>query len=685
MKVSQGVGLFLAAAILSTGGCSSSPNADNRASAKAGSDVASSPWPSDVFLQNGHLQVGGLAFDGAKDSALRDLEGALDELDGAPLKTSVFFPIEGGSVPDGALDGSAHVIDLTSEEPDPPVDMPLFHRTSTNEIVALTPAGHAFREGHRYGCTVDDRWVKPSADLANALAGKGPLASIYAPLVTALGNVSHVGAATVFTVGHPASVLLALVDQAGALPAPGAAVDRAVVGTAALDDFFGAPTTDREGLGDPGGIKHDAIGSVILGHFAAPYFLTNGPDHLGRIEKDDAGQFKVQDTTQIPFFLALPRDSGAGLANVPVMIFQHGLNASRGQVAAVANDFARAGYATIGIDALWHGDRRPGHVDSIHNFSGKAGADGLADDDPFGASLLFFDFNGDDAVSVDSLDARVARDNFREAVTEVTELVRLLVEGNTTPIAASDPSLATLTLDASHLVYTSESFGSILGAMTIAVDPRLKSAILSVGGAGIFLPTFADSPYFAKLASIFFKPNLDSALDVSDPSTLPAEAQRSLALMQAVIEPGDPVAFAPLVARRPARFAKSLVLLQAFSDELIPNQSGEFLAAQAGATTITIPNHTQPVRYVTTLPTSGAPLSGNLNGATVGHVNVDPATHLMFTRFHDQRIYQPGFPPLTPLATPLDIDEPIEWLHALAIAFANDARTTQSAPTLTAP
>ncbi|MGH7281445.1 MAG: hypothetical protein ACRELY_07990, partial [Polyangiaceae bacterium] len=225
--------------------CSSSEAPDIRATATAGSDFSTAPWPSDVFLQNGHLAVTGIAFDGAKDSALRDLEGALDELDGAPLKTSIFFPVEGGSVPDGALDGSAHVIDLTSAEPDPPVDMPLFHRTATNEIIALTPAGHAFREGHKYGCTLDDRWVKPSQDLADALAGKGTLAPLYAPLVAALGDVSHVGAATVFTVGHPASVLLALVDQAGTLPPPTAAVDHTVIGTAALDDFFGAPATDR--------------------------------------------------------------------------------------------------------------------------------------------------------------------------------------------------------------------------------------------------------------------------------------------------------------------------------------------------------------------------------------------------------------------------------------------------------
>ena len=38
-----------------------------------------------------------------------------------------------------------------------------------------------------------------------------------------------------------------------------------------------------------------------------------------------------------------------------------------------ANDYARAGYATIGVDAIWHGDRAPKRKDEVHNFSGAPG------------------------------------------------------------------------------------------------------------------------------------------------------------------------------------------------------------------------------------------------------------------------------------------------------------------------
>lgn len=619
-------------------------------------------WPSDALLKDGHVQLRGLAFEGAKEEALRDLELALDELDGAPLKTSVFFSVEQDErVPVGLLPNAfARVTDFSPADPDPPVDFPLFHRADTHEIIALSPPGHAFREGHRYGCSIDDRWLRARAE-------------------------------TTFTVGHPARIMLALRDQLDQEPLVSKAgpkrIDKVIATPVTLDEFFGQPTLNREGLGDPAGMKHEAIGAVVLGRFEAPYFLTNGPDHLGRIEIDPATKrAKQQGTTEIPFLLTMPKNIQPG-AQVPVMIFQHGLNASRMQVAAVANDYARAGYATIGVDALWHGDRRPNHKDELHEFGAAPGADGLADNDNLGASILFFDFNGDPSVNVHALDGRVVRDNFRQAVLDLTELARFLKEADFAPmmstIKAADPTFsADIRLDASRLVYSSESFGSILGAMTIATDPRLPAAILAVGGAGIFVPIFANSPYFNRLATLFLKPAFDPMIDVSDPAVLPAEAQRSLSLLQAAIEPTDPIAFAPLIAKRPARFPKSLLLLQAFSDELIPNHAGELLAHQAGATTLVAPGRTRAPRYVTALPTAPPPLANNLSGATVAHLNVDPSTHIMFTRFTDQRTYEPSFPPAIPLASPQPIDQPIEWLHRVATSFADEVRKNQGAPAL---
>jgi hypothetical protein len=669
-------------AVAGASGCSSSASEDGRAVAQMTDAIDGSPWPFDGHREGDHLRVTGLSkFDGQEEK-LRDLEAALSELDGTPVKTSIFFPTIGGSLADGPMEGSAHVVDLSDADPDAPVEFKLFHRLATREVVALSPVGHAFREGHRYGCWLDDRVVRASSEMNDALHGRGARASIFAPLVTKLGAETRVGAATVFTVGHPTRLLDAMRDVVDGTAPPRARVDKVIVGAAALDDFFGKPTTTRSGLGDPAGITHDQVFAVVLGSFEAPYFLGNDlhdREHLGRIARDAAGKPTVQGAATVPFLLTLPRaPQGGDLAKTPVMIFQHGLNAGRWQVTTVANDYARAGYATIGVDALWHGERRPGHEDAVHNFSGAPGADGLADNDDLGASLVFFDFNGDAAVGAHALDGRYVRDNFRQAVLDLTELTRLLKDGDLSAVAAADPALASLTLDAAHLVYTSESFGSILGAMTLAVDARLEAGVLSVGGAGIFLPTFADSPFFARLAFLFLKSGFDHDLDVTAPASLPAEAQRSLSLLQAALEPGDPIAFASKIARYPdaarGRKPKSLLLLQANSDELIPNQSGELLASVSGATAVTIEGHTKPLRYVS-LPVAAAPFGGSTSEVTVAIVNVDPATHTMFTGFKAAREYEPDFPPPRKLPAPIDVDNPIEWLHGLAVRVASGQRS----------
>jgi hypothetical protein len=372
----------------------------------------------------------------------------------------------------------------------------------------------------------------------------------------------------------------------------------------------------------------------------------------------------------VPYLLAIPKGAGA---KTPILIFQHGLNASRAQVLAVANDYARAGYATIGIDALWHGERRPGARDEKHAFGTATGPDGLADDTEYGASTVFFDFNGDKAVGIRPLDARAVRDNFRQAVTELGQLVRLIKRGDMSAVAAADPSLAAVTFDGESLVYTGESFGSVLGALTIAVDTDLRVAVLAVPGASIFLTMFPNSPVFAGIAAIVLRGPFDRSLDVTDPVGLPAAAQRSLSLIQAAIEPGDPIAFAEQVTKK----KRSVLMLQAFSDEVIANQAGELLASAMGATQVTMAGHTKPLRYAS-LPSAMPPFSG------VAILNVDPATHVMYTRFTDKRTYVPGFPPVVPLPMAQTIEEPTEWLHAVTLSFVDSYRKSGKA-TLSPP
>src|SRR5262249_53412914 len=160
---------------------------------------------------------------------------------------------------------------------------------------------------------------------------------------------------------------------------------------------------------------------------------------------------KVKAVEEIPFILTLP--ARADYTNTPVLIFEHGINADRSQLLTVANDYARRGYATLGIDELWHGSRAPGAVDMVNNIPGDPFPDGIGDRG--NAISYFFDFNGDSSSGILSIDSRYVRDNFKQAAVDLMQLVRLVLHGD---VSALRSAASGLTFDASKLVYTSESF-----------------------------------------------------------------------------------------------------------------------------------------------------------------------------------------------------------------------------------
>ena len=641
----------------------------SRAHALLGGSLEDSPWPSDVFLVGGKLRVGKIPFAGQR-IAHAQIVTALAELDGAPVKTSVFFRVDrAGALPSGPLPGKAKLFDLSTPNK-APVELALFYRAATRHLVALTPHDYAMTPGHRYACVIGQGVVSASVEMRAALSGQGAHADAYRPLrerAAALGiDLETIGAATVFKVGEPHARLDALVTQIDKLAAPKASVTSVISG-AALDDFFGTPDTKRAGIGDKKGIAHDAVGWVVLGTFDSPRFLSNKTAQLGTIAYDSARQAKQNGTMSVPFLLALPKTVGA--EPLPLVIFQHGLNSSRAQVAAVANDYARAGYATIGIDALWHGDRAVGPLDAVHNLSEKNEPDGLADLNETGAMLRLFAITGESVVGIAPFDGRAIQDNFRQAVVDIAQLVRLLQSGDLSAIVGADKALASLQFDASRLVYTGESFGSILGVLALATIPELRAGVLAVGAAGLFTPTFANSPFFGDILQPLLSLLFDRRLELGDPNTLPGNAQLSLALLQGVLEPGDPVAYAQRVREQ----GKSVLLLQAYSDEILPNQAGELLAKLLGAHAVNAGKYSKPLRY-TTLPTATATLKGNVNSATIGIVNVDPGTHGMFSGFSGKRLFELSFPPAKRRATAQPIDNPTEWLRRTAIRFIESYR-----------
>lgn len=616
-----------------------------------GTSMADTPWPSDLFLKNGRLEVGAIPLEGQK-GPLDAMVATFAETDGAPIYGAVFFPLE-GTATDGELEGKARWIDLDGN--DKTFETKLWTRALTNELVALPPKDEILVAGHEYAVVIESPKVGPSPAMSNAITELG-------------ARAANASAVTTFTVSHPTKLVDRMREVVVALPAPAAKVTKVLRG-AALEVLTGKPATTRPGFGDPAGLVHDQLDAIVLGTFDGPSFLSATPPKLGRIEVDGAGAPKVKGTEPIPYLLTLPKKPAAGWGKLPLIVFQHGLNASRSQVLTCANDYARAGYATIGIDAVWHGDRSPNKKDEVHNLTGASGPDGLADADNFGASVALFDFGGDDAQGIGPFDGRYVRDNWRQAIIDLVVFGRLLKFGDLSPIAAADPELAGLSFDNEHVVYTSESFGSVIGASGVAMSDDFAGAVLSVGGGGIFLPIFPASPTFTGVLTPFIKTSFDPYLDTTDPTVLPGEAQRVLSLLGAMIQPGDPLAFAPIVRER----KRNVLLLQAKADELIPNQGTELMMKAMGATSVTLPTNSEPPRFVT-LPIANAPYRAPNGEPTIAVAQISPALHTMFTGFQGERRYQPDFPPFTPLPAPEIVSNPIERVHEIAVAFANSVR-----------
>ena len=277
----------------------------------------------------------------------------------------------------------------------------------------------------------------------------------------------------------------------------------------------------------------------------------------------------------------------------------------------------------------------------------------------------FFDFAGDSTQDILPIDPHYIRDNFRQAEIDLMQEVRLARGGDFSVVATALPSLTGLSFDGSKLVYTGESFGSIMGAALLAVDPQLEAAVLDVGGGGVFTDLATNAPDFATLLQPLIAGAFDNDVDVNHPDTEPTRAQMSLNVVQQVIDPGDGLALS--VAADPG---KSVLLLFAYLDETVPNPSNQALATGFGATEVTLSAGSQPLADVM-LPQAHAPyVATPLRGV----VQLNPASHGMFTSQSGQHTWTPPFPPYVKLAMPQPFDNPIVQAHALAVGYIQSFR-----------
>ena len=673
------------------------------------------PFPNDLYLSEaegvGSIRIDGLASTLPFLSSI--LTQAFEKMDGFGTTTTVTFRFDGpllaSSLPAGraetAQEGSSVFLVRLGTGERVPVDLRYVEEART--LMLLPPAGAPLRPKTRYAAVVTTKVrglhpltavegpVSPSPDMraildpashptsdsnlarAQALYGQ-PLEELLQ--LPDIGSLDDIAAVTVFTTQATTDALVAIRGQLEQAASPGVRFDRIWSTPAEFEDLFGQPIADRPGLDNPGGIAHGNISLAATGHYTTVWYKTPAVEEdpivraLARLFLDvhddarfvmEAGMPVPQGTRDVPFAIAVPRSPPAGQEDFPLVIYQHGLGGSRAEVYGVANTLCGAGYVVVGIDAVGQGMRYSGK-DLQHNFTGAAGSDGFADADPLSMPLGVFE---------GFMNALALRDNIRQTVVDLMQLVCWLRDPATDLAAIGSPSL-----DPDQLYYVGKSLGSLVGVPFLAVEPMVRDAIVSVGGGGLANELLVNSPTVGGPAFPIF------SVLFGIPGWCPDRYDPILNLAQAIADAGDAVNYARHVIHEPLRswngapsWPKSLLCTQVMGDEFIPAASTEALALAMG-----VPLASPLAAEIEGMDVVPSPVSGNLrvgrHEVTGALVQYNPASHGMMDIQVGTLGYVPGFPHPCPdrfpkLEEPLEVENPVEEAQAQMLHFLETART----------
>jgi hypothetical protein len=263
----------------------------------------------------------------------------------------------------------------------------------------------------------------------------------------------------------------------------------------------------------------------------------------------------------------------------PVVIYQHGLGGDKDGCWGTAERLSEIGVAVFSIDSPEHGTRGAGAMGELESV---------------------FAFFGIDAVTYD-FDLGKARDNFRQMTVDQLELVRFIGSLDTLDLLPLGSPDGMPDLDTSQVLYIGHSFGAVQGASLFALAPEVRHAVWNVGGDGLAL-IMEDSMLFGLLVDT-----------IKPPETTDGQLARFFSAAQGIMDPGDPLSFAPgcLIAPPAGSGPRSILLQEVMEDGIVPNSSTEALARAAGLAVL------RPLRAVPGLAeTSGPSRGAGPNGST---------------------------------------------------------------------
>ena len=655
-------------------------------------DALEVPFPSDLYLDAaGAIRLGKLP--GTTNAQFTTaLAAAWPTLDGWGVSTGVFFKIDSAIDP-ATIASSVHLYDLESGDE---VPIEIGYNDAQGTIGGVPAPGHVLRESHRYGAVLLDTprsasgaGVTPSSDFAALRAATSApsdprLAAAFAVVAPALDAAAakgvprdHIVAATAFrtqTILAPMEKLRTDLDAS-----PPAAITRVlkVITQGELDTYLGTPTNAEEGLDAPGtsttyAVQHSHIGWLIHANIGLKSYSSAAPGQLGLFQLDANGHPVAKSTIDVPFTLALPKVGCC--AGLPLVVFQHGVTATRQRMMAVADGLAAQGIAVVAIDLPFHGSRLPNATDRKNDVTGAActtsPCDFFGDEQGLTPPIFFFNLGSDPNVATD--DPRVGRDNFRQAAADVMQLIRALTDGDLGPLTAASGAPAQLSFRPDRVAYVGYSLGSFVGLLIGAVDPRVQAFVLSSAGAGVMVPTLVDGPTFGTT----FAPFLETGFGITGEFGTPTRDARfhpSLTFYEAPYEAGDGIGAARYVVQDPSHrggAAPHVLLTQSFRDESVPNQSSEPLGALLDLQYVGMSISTPGLRFAS-MNTTTAPYAPT-SGPTLAFTQYSPATHQLIAYTHSSWGYDMSFPPFVPLATPVSVTNPVPQVHRQVERFLVD-------------
>lgn len=302
------------------------------------------------------------------------------------------------------------------------------------------------------------------------------------------------------------------------------------------------------GVDTPLGAADVYVGSVELPYFLdAPSqqnptaVLTGKWEGQGGTNLTFANPAPVQKSlVKVPMLITVPKNAPSNGAQLPVVIFQHGIRGDRSNMLGVADTLAQAGFVAVAIDLPLHGitdassplrqscanpaldcTERTFNVDLVNNTTSAPGADGAED--------------GSGAHFINLASLLTSRDNLRQGAADLLNLRASLAN---LVLPSTDGSFA-FGLDPNNVRFIGHSLGGIIGTVFLALEPNVGAATLGMPGGAI-----------GKLldASAAFGPVIGGGLAASGVNEGTEGYEDFLYFAQLALDSGDPINYAAQAA-----------------------------------------------------------------------------------------------------------------------------------------